>query len=117
MKHVWVGLIIILASIFNTFMDIIKFHPNESVFSLIQNEYIRIWILETKPYLQEWMRPLFPFLYDGWHFAKQVMVGLFIGTISYFLSNKWKERLLCLLIYALIWMVTHMIFYDKVLLK
>ena len=114
-KYFQVAGIIVLASLFNSVMDQIKFHPNTSIFTLIENEYIRTWILESKVYYKEWMSPFFPFLFDMWHMAKQIMVGLFLGTISFHLCKTWLMRFALFIIYAWLWMIIHVIFYQGIL--
>ena len=115
MKYLIILLIVSLAAIANSAMDEIDFRASESIFTLISNDSIKAWILENGVFEAGWMSPFFTFCADGFHFAKSVMVGLFIGSISYFAANNWFKRTVLFLVCSLVWMGTHMIFFKEIL--
>ena len=110
-----------IASVFNSAMDQIKFHPDTSIFANIENEVVRTWVLENGVYEEQltgWAGPFQPalsFMYDGWHFAKQMMVLCFLLATSVLIYNRWSWRILHILLCGLVWMFVHVAFYNNLL--
>ena len=117
MKYLLIVSIVSLAAIANSAMDQIAFNKLESVFLEIKNRIIRTWVCYDSIYEKKWMHPFFMFFVDGWHNAKSVMVGLFIGGISYFAADNWIEGLVIFFGASLIFMLTHMSFFNGVFKK
>ena len=114
MKYLIIFLIVSFAAIANSAMDQIKFNPLNSVFFEIKNKAIRLWVLYNGSFEEPWMHPFFMFLSDGWHGAKGIMIGLFIGGISYFAASNLLDGLVIFFGASLIFMLTHMSFFNGV---
>ena len=117
MKYLIIFLIVSFAAIANSAMDQIRFNKLESVFLEIKNRIIRTWVCYDSVYEKKWMSPFFMFCADGWHSAKGIMIGLFIGGISYFAADNLLDGLVIFFGASLIFMLTHMSFYGGVFKK
>ena len=117
MKYLLIVSIVSLAAIANSAMDQIKFNKLESVFLEIKNRIIRTWVYYDSVYEKKWMSPFFMFCADGWHSAKGIMIGLFIGTISYFAASNLLDGLIIFFGSSLAFMLVHTKFFNGVFKK
>ncbi|MDD5649177.1 MAG: hypothetical protein PHF86_01985 [Candidatus Nanoarchaeia archaeon] len=115
-------ILILLASIFNSCMDVLKTRWSKSIFRFWPNQD---WIDPTKSWKNKWMSKYnwvdfimstsLVFLTDFWHLCKFLMIVLF--CLSAILYKPLMNNILDLLIFYCTFTITFEVFYSKILIK
>ena len=119
-------ILIFLCAVCNSVMDVCSFHYDNSVFAKFQP---KIWetSISWKNKYMNWdggdkrMRKLFwiinypTFLTDSWHFAKSLMIVLFVLSIVLYVPV--VSPVVDFLIMGAIWNLTFNVFYNKIFVK
>lgn len=106
------AIFIFFAAFFNAVMDAVENEPNfnESIFKNLPKQF---W-LKTESW--KYVKKIFGYHLDAWHFAKSLMVICFAGAVIFFdlPLMKWQDVALYLVLIGIIWNGAFWLFYNVI---